>query len=258
MERNNPLSGKKRAAALWFLAFLFGPVFLRAEDSAVLKYTYRPEQTTVPFLQDKAGKNYLPLMETAKFYDIQLSFDAQSRRVVLKKGYRTAKLVLSQPVFILMDPKASIPIDPLEVISGQLALPTESAGDVLGALLNINVRYLDDQAAVVVGGVSSDEIRQEIVAQAKLTPVSTPTPKFLLSAAPTATPRFSLQAAPTATPEMVIEAIPPTATATEEEEADETPAPIPGQEDLPPARENYQVRRIIIDAGHGGVDNGAR
>ncbi len=247
---------------LFFLLLTVGLVtFSRAgDDSAILKYTYRADQGSVSLLKDQNGKRYVPLMDAAKFYGIDVAFDAQTRKIVLKKGSRTVKIILSQPVFLLMNPSASAPIDPVEVISGQLAVPIESIGDILSGVLNINVRYLSDSQTVMVGGVSDSEIRQEILTQAQsLTP--TPGTKLVLMAAPTATPALVIEAPPTATPQLVIEAPSALVTPTETvdaEDLDETPAPIPGKDELPPSKEVLKVRRIIIDAGHGGVDNGAR
>jgi N-acetylmuramoyl-L-alanine amidase len=244
---------------LFFLIGGLGPVSQAGEDSAILKYTYRTDQGSVSLL-NKGGKRYVPLMDTAKFYGIDVTFDPQTRKVLLKKGSRTVKIILSQPLFLLVNPPASAPIDPVEVISGQLAAPIESVSDILSGVLNINVRYLPDSQTVMVGGVSDSEIRQEIMTEAKsLTP--TPGPKLVLMAAPTNTPALVIEAVPTATPQFVIEAPNATQTPVETagmEEVDETPAPIPGQDELPPSKEIFQVRRIIIDAGHGGVDNGAR
>jgi N-acetylmuramoyl-L-alanine amidase len=241
--------------------FLAAPIVALADGGlAALKYTYRPDQTSVQILKDKDGKIYLPLMDTAKFYGIDVTFDPQTRKVLLKKGSRTVKVILSQPLFLLMSPQASAPMDPLEVISGELALPVESSGDLLGAVLNINARYLADSQTVMVGGVSDSEIRQEILTQAQSSTPAPGTPLALL-AAPTATPALVIEAAPTATPQAVIEVPGALVTPTEvldAEDLDETPAPIPGKDELPPSKEVLKVRRIIIDAGHGGVDNGAR
>jgi N-acetylmuramoyl-L-alanine amidase len=258
MKQNKSKPWIQWTAVLGFFIFFWGVISSGADNSVILKYTYRPEQTSVSLLQDSKGKAYLPLMETAKFYNIQLTFDPQTRKILLKKGGQEVKIILSQSFLLLTKPKETVPINPVEVVSGQLAMPVESVEDILSAALNINVRFLPDSQEVLVGGVSDSEIRQEILEQAKLqTPLPTVTPVYSLEAEPTATPRLVLEAVPTATPEAVIEAL-PTETATEEEDADETPAPIPGQDDQPPAQEVYQVRRIVIDAGHGGVDNGAR
>ncbi len=253
---------------LFFPKFLFFGLLILAlgtfsragDDSVALQYTYRADQGSVSLLKDQNGKRYVPLMDAAKFYGIDVAFDAQTRKILLKKGNRTVKIILSQPVFLLMNPSASAPIDPVEVISGQLAVPIESIGDILSGVLNINVRYLSDSQTVMVGGVSDNEIRQEILTQAQsLTP--TPGTKLVLMAVPTATPAMVVEAPPTATPQLVIEAPSALVTPTEtvdSEDQDETPAPIPGKDELPPSKNVYQVRRIIIDAGHGGVDNGAR
>src|SRR5580692_10916423 len=136
-----------------FLAILIGAVLgftfpiggLKADESISLKYTYKADQGSVPVLHDIKGKIFLPLMEVAQFYGVDLQFDSQTRRVSLQKGKNQVKIVLSQSVFLILNPESSFPIDPVEVVSGQLAIPPESAGDVFGTLLNVNVRFLDDQ-----------------------------------------------------------------------------------------------------------------
>lgn len=261
MTRPDPRFFSVGLRAVFLAVFLAVPLAAPADgDSALLKYTYRPDQAGVQILKDPSGKIYLPLMDTAKFYGIEVTFDPQTRKVLLKKGNRAVKLILSQPLFLLVDPAGSVPIDPVEVVAGQLAAPIESVGDILSGVLNVNARFLPDSQSLVVGGVSDGEIRQEILAQAQsLTP--TPETKLVLMAAPTATPALVLEAAPTATPQAVLEAPEalwtPTET-TDQEDMDETPAPIPGKDDLPPSKDIAQIRRIIIDAGHGGIDNGAR
>src|SRR5580658_8755278 len=135
------------------IGFCFPAAGLKADESVSLKYTYKLDQGSVPVLHDMKGKVFLPLREVAQFYGVDLQFDSQTRRVSLQKGKNLVKLVLSQPVFLVLDPESSFPLDPVEVVSGQLSIPPESAGDVFGTLLNVNVRFLPDQQALVAGGV---------------------------------------------------------------------------------------------------------
>src|SRR5579862_1505088 len=115
---------KIKFTILLSIAFFVGPVFraaaFGADQPVVLKYTYKTDQSPVTFLHDMKGKAYLPLMEVAQFYGVQAQFDSQTRRVFLEKGKNKVKLVLSQPVFMVTDPEMSVPIEPVEVISGQL------------------------------------------------------------------------------------------------------------------------------------------
>ncbi len=226
----------------WFFGFFWGialgfylPVAsLKADESVSLKYTYKLDQGSVSVLHDIKGKVYLPLRELAQFYGADLQFDSQTRRVSLQKGKNQIKMVLSQPVFLILDPESSFPMDPVEVVSGQLAIPPESAGDVFGSLLNVNVRFLADQQVFVVGGVREDELRQEIMAQAGQTKNSSAVP------ADNAAVGFT-QVTPTAAPSLE-------STPTEEARV---------QEEEPPVGQIERIRRIVIDAGHGGNDAGA-
>src|SRR6266852_5572903 len=136
---------KTQLTALFFAFLLVSPVGLQAADAPVtLKYTYRPETTQVPVLHDIQGKTYLPLVDVAQFYGIQTTFDSQTRKVTLVKGKSQVKLILSQPVFMTIDTAGSYPVEPVEVISGQLGITPEWAEDFLGSLLHINVSYLAD------------------------------------------------------------------------------------------------------------------
>src|ERR1700734_1053745 len=84
------------------LLFLSVPVRpLDANDSVTLKYTYRPDQTQVILLKNSQGRMYMPLADVAKFYGVDLQFDAQTRRVFLSKNKNQVKLVLSQPMFLV-------------------------------------------------------------------------------------------------------------------------------------------------------------
>ncbi len=213
---------------------LYWPIASQADETVSLKYTYKSDQAPVTILQDIKGKVFLPLREVAQFYGVDLQFDSQTRRVSLQKGKNQVKMVLSQPVFLILDPESSFPMDPVEVVSGQLAIPPESAGDVFGTLLNVNVRFLLDQQALVAGGVREDELRSEILAQADQLKKSSAVP-------PTNTAVGVTQVAiPTAVPSLE-------PTPTEEAEAKEEV----------PVGQIERIRRIVIDAGHGGNDAGA-
>ena len=230
------------SAALVILWGSSGPLY--ADDSALLKYTYKPDQAKVGLLRDMKGKTYLPLMDLAQFYGVQVQFDSQTRRVSLLKGKNALKLVLSQPVFMATGPDdMSVPIEPVEVIAGQLGIPPASAEDVFATILDLQVNYLPDQQALVAGGVNLVEPRPESAA-----PTGPSNNSSAVPAANTAVGAPST-AAPTAVPTLE-EAREP------EEETSKTPADKRNTEEPPPSQ-TIRARRIIIDAGHGGTDAGA-
>lgn len=212
----------------------------------VLRYTYKTEQLSLAYLKDAQGRDFLPLMDLAKFFGVQVDFDSQSRRVTLSKGKNKVKVVLSQPVYLVQEPESSYPIDPLEVISGQLGVPSKSAEDLMGTLLGIPVHFIPEQSLLIAGGVTGKEIQQEILAEKSQT--TTPTPQPASSAAAESTPVGSPAAAPS-----LVQV--PT------EEMEPTPLPKPEAPPLvqkaPRSDQVEKVRRIIIDAGHGGYDGGA-
>ncbi|HUO56702.1 MAG TPA: N-acetylmuramoyl-L-alanine amidase, partial [bacterium] len=228
---------------------------------------YRPETGQVSLLRDMQGKLYLPLNDVAQFYGVQLAFDSQSRKVTLSKGKSQVKLTLSQAVFLTTDPVVSYPLEPVEVVSGQLGIPPEGAEDLFGTLLNINMRFLSDQNTLVAGGVGKDEIQEEI--QAASQPQPTAPAVSAPSNAPSGPPGQA--SSPQAAPATVAQAPAPAAKSGpeseeksaqgEEEQNDEQAQPIPPvrvEENPPPASQVYRVRRIIIDPGHGGRDAGAK
>ncbi|HJT24291.1 MAG TPA: stalk domain-containing protein, partial [bacterium] len=221
--------------AFWaFVAFgwMVSTTALGTVESVTLQYAHGGKPSQVQVLQDIKGKKYLPLLEVARFYGVQVQFDSQTRKVVLSKGNIRANLVLSQPVFMVSEPEMSVPIDPVEVVSGQLAIPPASVEDAFGTLLDNQVSYSADQRTITAGGVRTDELRSQTQA--------------LNLTAPTAVP-----AIPTAVG--VTQVAVPTAVPTLEEETDETEETHVQQlGEEPPANKMIRARRIVIDAGHGG------
>jgi N-acetylmuramoyl-L-alanine amidase len=221
----------------------FGPSrALNEGETVVLRYTYKTEQLSLAYLKDAQGKDFLPLMDLAKFFGVQMDLDSESRRLTLSKGKNKVKLVLSQPVYLVQEPESSYPIDPLEVISGQLGVPPKSAEDLLGTLLGIPVHFIPEQSLLIAGGVTGKEIQQEILAE-KSQP-TTPTPQPASSAAAVSTPVGSPAAAPSL-------AQVPT------QEMEPTPEAPPLVQKAPRGDQMEKVQRIVIDAGHGGYDAGA-
>jgi N-acetylmuramoyl-L-alanine amidase len=214
-----------------------------AANSAILRFTDKAAQASVPLLKGQEGKTYLPLLETAKFYGVEIQKDDLDGKITLQKGGVKVRLMLSQPLFLLMGNQDSYPMDPLEMVNGEVGLPPESAEDIFSALLDTDVRWDGDQQTLAAGEVNAKDLRQEIL-KAKAIPAS---------AVPAVTPSK-------AQTELVLN---PGAPVTEnEEETPETetaPPPPPSVVEAERVSDSKKIhiRRIIIDPGHGGKDYGA-
>jgi N-acetylmuramoyl-L-alanine amidase len=219
------------------------------DDSVLLRFTDRAGQAQVSFLHDLQGKPYIPLGDLAKFYGMQLGFDSQTRQVSLSLGGKVqVKMVLSSPLYLSADGTESSPMEPAEMVSGQLGIPPESATELLQTVLNEDARYLPDQRTLDVGDVPKTELRQEILAEAERSEDST--------ANPASSPAAQV-------PKGVSAAVPSTGPGAREADgkgsgSETHPQPGKVEEEIPQENQIYQVRRIIIDPGHGGLDAGAK
>ncbi len=233
----------------FLLRFVWGMLFLLlgfgqvggenpVVDNAVLRNGDQADQTSVTLLKGLDGKTYLPLMETAKFFGVEILNDDLDGKITLQKGDVKVRLVLSQPFFLLMENEDSYPVDPLEMVGGEVGLPPESAEDILGVLLDTDVRWDWDQRTLVAGEVNAGELRQEII-KAKSTPAGGPAPTPSELANPPETPVIPGEEEP----ETEASAPPPPPSVVDEERVADN--------------KRFKVRRIIIDPGHGGKDYGA-
>lgn len=185
-----------------------------------LRYTYRSEQGHAPVLRDSVGKPYLAISDVAVFFGVKWNYEPLIRRIELSRGERKVVAVLSQPS-ALVDGNETIFLDPPEIVDGQVAVSPEAAADLIGAVLNVQVLFMEGHATLVVGGVSAEDVRREIDEEMNGTAGKGTT----ASTGPTPTlppPDASVKTVSSA------------------------------------AVKTYKVRRVVIDPGHGGKDGGAR
>lgn len=155
-----PLKIKHNPLIWVFLSFfVLGSFSFGADDFITLKYTDGKSEARVQVLRDMKAKAYLPLMEVARFYGVEVQFDSQTRKVSLTNGKVHGNLALSQPLFMGTDPDMSVPIEPMEMVSGQLGIPPSSVEDVFGTLMDNQVSYLPDQQTITAGGIHDEMLR---------------------------------------------------------------------------------------------------
>lgn len=245
---NSTDSRGSKFRSVWGVLFLLLLVSKAGADnpvgnSAILRFTDKADQVSVPLLKGLDGKTYLPLLETAKFYGVDIQKDDLDGKITLQKGEVKVRLVLSQPVFLLMENQDSYPMDPLEMVNGEVGLPSTSAEDILSALLDTDVRWDGDQQTLSVGEVNAKDLRQEIL-KAKAVPAN-------------ATPAITPSQAQT---ELVLNpGVPVTKKEEVTPETSEAPPPPPSVVEAERVSDSKKIhiRRIIIDPGHGGKDYGA-
>ncbi len=237
-----PLKIKHNPSIWVFLSFfVLGSFSFGADDFITLKYADGKSEARVQVLRDMKAKAYLPLMEVARFYGVEVQFDSQTRKVSLTNGKVHGNLALSQPLFMATDPDMAVPIEPVEMIAGRLGIPSSSVEDVFGTIMDTQVSYSPDQQTIMAGGVRDDELRTASPAQ----------PVTNSSAVPATPPTVGVT-------QVAVSTVVPTleAASAAEVEIPET-QPVRSLEEEPSSNQTMQVRRIIIDAGHGGTDAGA-
>lgn len=203
---------------------------LNGMKEVALRYTYKAEIAQIPILRDAVGKPYLPLSELADFFGVKWSYQPQTRRIEMTRGDRKVVTVLSQPS-ALVDGNETLFLAPSEMVDGQVAVEPDAAADLVRAVLNVQALFVAERATLVVGGVSPEDVRQEITQE-------------------------------------MSEGIPQAKGKLQEESGDATTNP-PPEATLPPPEQRvktisagglktYKVRRVVIDPGHGGKDGGAK
>jgi len=143
---------------------------------------------------------------------------------------------LHQDFFLLGETRDTYPMDPAELVAGQLGLAPDSIKDILRFILNLNVQYMPDEKVIVAGGVNADDVRREILASLVSSPPVPETSPTKGAITPTP-PRWASIPAATPMPTKRVERV----------------SLSPPDQDR-----EYRVRRIVVDAGHGGNDSGAR
>jgi N-acetylmuramoyl-L-alanine amidase len=226
--RHHPVAtfrGAARIAALSCLLLL--PAFARADETVALRYSYRDDAGCAEVFRDLKGGRYVSLVDVARFYGVRVSFVPTTGRVTLTKGERQVHFALHQEFFLLGETREAYPMDPAELVGGQLGLTADSVRDILGFILNISIRQTADGKGIVAGGVNREEVRQEILA-------ALATPGTVAKAGPD---RLASIPAATPMPTRRVERL----------------SIVPDDRDRV-----YRVRKIVIDAGHGGHDGGAK
>jgi len=228
-----PGDGRAIRAFLFALLFVLAAGAVWAGDTLVLKYSYRDEKGQAEVFKDLKGGRYISLVDVARFYGIRVSFVPATGKVSLSKGERQVQFALHQDFFLIGETRETCPMEPAELVAGQLGLAPDSVRDILGFILNLNVQYMASEGVIVAGGVNSEDVRREILAALERERAAPPTDKK-----PTSTPdRLARIPAVTPMPTKRVERVV-----------------------LPPPTGDrvYRVRKIVIDAGHGGRDGGAK
>ncbi len=192
-----------------------------------MKYSYRDGQGQAGVFHDSKGQALISLLDVARFYGIRVSFTPLTGRVTLVKGERQVHFALNQPFFLLGETRDTFPMDPVVLISGQVGITSDSMQMILRFILNLNVQYMPQDRLIVAGGVKQEEVRNEILAS------------FNIPAAISAPVSDRLRLVPAVTREPV-------------KRVERVKIQPPSGDQI------YRVRKIVLDAGHGGHDGGAK
>jgi hypothetical protein len=129
-----------------------------------LRYTYRNDRGQVGVLRDPSGKPYLPLREVAEFFGVRLDYHPKPAlvpRARPRKSWRCSPVPWPWWTAMML-----LVLSPPEMVEGRLAMEPERPPELFRSVLNVQVLFLREHAVLTVGGVTPDDVRREIAAEA--------------------------------------------------------------------------------------------